>query len=182
MIVFSIVSCAPEGTTVQQTASSIDSLPVLRTVTTFTGTDQYGKPLVSESLKGHIWLGSFFFSRCETVCPALNTVQASLQKAYGDRVLFVSVSTDPEFDSPVVMKEYADRFGAQSGKWWFVNMPITQAMDFASNGLGLIPPSSPEMHSTRFALIDTAMRVRGYYDSADTADVSKLRVILAGLK
>ncbi|MCX6139221.1 MAG: SCO family protein [Candidatus Kapabacteria bacterium] len=178
----SIISCTPEKSSVQQTSSSIDSLPVLRTVGAFSGTDQDGKPLSSESLRGHLWLGSFFFSRCESICPALNTVQSSIQKAYGDRLLFVSVSTDPEYDTPAVMKEYADRFGAKQGQWWFVNMPIAKAMDFASNGVGLIPPSSPEMHSTRFVLVDTAMRVRGYYDSADTADVSKLRTLLAGVR
>jgi len=51
----------------------------------------------------------------------------------------------------------------------------------SSNDLGLVSPSEPDLHSTRFVLIDTAMQVRGYYDSADPADVAKLRNILKAL-
>ncbi|HLP29411.1 MAG TPA: SCO family protein [Candidatus Didemnitutus sp.] len=163
-------------------ATSFDSLPVLRTVSAFEGIDQNGKPLTSSALKGHIWLASFFFSRCETICPALNTVQTTLQRDFANRIQFVSISSDPEFDTPAVMKLYGEQFGAKDGVWWFVNMPHEKMLDVAANGLGLIPPGSPEMHSTRFVLVDTAMNVRGYYDSADSSDVAKLRTVLSELK
>ncbi|MBC8125445.1 MAG: SCO family protein [Candidatus Kapabacteria bacterium] len=166
----------------EQGRQAFDSLPVLRVVKAFAGLDQHGKPLTSESLRGRLWLGSFFFARCESICPALNNVQSALQQDFSDRLLFVSITTDPGNDTPEVMHEYADRFGAKDNVWWFVNMPNAEMLDLAGNGLGLISPASPEMHSTRFVLVDSAMQVRGYYDSADTADVSKLRGILAGIQ
>jgi len=161
--------------------SAFDSLPTFRTVEPFSGVDHRGKPLLSSALRGHVWLGSFFFTRCETVCPALNTVQTGLQRSFGASVKFVSISSDPEFDTPSVMAEYATRYGARDGVWWFVNLPQDEMMRLASSSLGLIPPASPDMHSTRFVLVDTAMHVRGYYDSADTADMTKLRAALAGV-
>lgn len=182
VVTLMISACGTKDAPEQKSATSFDSLPVLRTVTPFEGIDQNGKPLTSSSLKGHTWLASFFFTRCETICPALNTVQTTLQRDFADRIQFVSISSDPEFDSPPVMKTYGEQFGAKDGIWWFVNMPQEKMLDVAANGLGLIPPGSPEMHSTRFVLVDSAMKVRGYYDSADSSDVAKLRSILAELK
>jgi len=51
----------------------------------------------------------------------------------------------------------------------------------ASQGFGLISPAEPEMHSTRFVLVDPMMQVRGFYDSEDTAAIAKLRADLKGL-
>lgn len=182
LAMFIALSCTPKEKAHEHGAKALDSLPVLRMVGVFDGIDHYGKPLTSESLRGKLWLGSFFFARCESICPALNTVQSALQRDFSDRLLFVSITTDPDNDTPEVMHAYADQFGAKDNVWWFVNMPHSKMLDLASNGLGLISPTSPEMHSTRFVLVDSAMQVRGYYDSADTADISKLRGILAGVR
>jgi len=161
--------------------STMDSLPVLRTVTAFRGTDQNNSEFSASKLKGKIWIASFFFSRCGSVCPALNTVLARLQADFSDKVSFVSLTSDPEYDTPEVMKEYAQQYGAKPGVWWFVTMPIDSMIAVASRDLGLVEPSSPEVHSTRFVLIDQNMNVRGFYDSADTNDVSKLQSILETL-
>jgi protein SCO1/2 len=177
-----ITSCTGEASRETSTRTALDTLPVLRTVTSFDGTDQKGATLSSSSLKGRVWLASFFFTTCESICPALNMVQAKLQKDFGDRVRFVSISTDPDTDTPPVMDAYAQRFGAKDGVWSFIVMPHERMLDVAANGLGLIAPTEPDVHSTRFVLVDTAMQVRGYYDSADSADVARLRSILAEVR
>jgi hypothetical protein len=51
----------------------------------------------------------------------------------------------------------------------------------SSNDLGLVSPAEPDLHSTRFVLVDSAMQVRGYFDSAEASDVEKLRAILKAL-
>lgn len=181
VVLMLFVACTKDQPSVR-IAGSFQALPVLRTVGKFSGTTQHGKPLTSASLRGHIWLGSFFFTRCESICPALNIVQTGLQRDFGDRIKFVSISSDPDFDTPSVMMEYAQRFGAKDGVWWMLNIPHNQMAELASNGLGLVPPASPDMHSTRFVLVDSVMNVRGYFDSADTNDVLKLRSLLDELQ
>lgn len=170
----------PDGTNGASTAS-IDTLPILRTVSAFNGIDQDSAAFNAASMRGKIWVASFFFTRCGTVCPALNTVLAGLQQDVGKKVSFVSLTSDPEFDTPSVMKQYAKEYGASEATWRFVTMPLDSMLTVASRDLGLIEPASPDIHSTRFVLIDSTMRVRGFYDSADTTDVSKLRRILKAL-
>lgn len=162
-------------------SSSIDTLPTLRTVSSFTGVDQDSASFSAQSMRGKVWLASFFFTRCGTVCPALNNVLAGLQREVGTKVSFVSLTSDPEYDTPMVMKRYAQEYGANESTWRFVTMPLDSMITVASRDLGLIEPTSPDIHSTRFVLIDSSMQVRGFYDSADTADVAKLRRILKAL-
>lgn len=161
--------------------ASIDTLPILRTVSAFSGIDQDSAAFNAASMRGKIWVASFFFTRCGTVCPALNNVLAGLQQDVGARVSFVSLTSDPAYDTPSVMKRYAKEYGAGEATWRFVTMPLDSMLTVASRDLGLIEPASPDIHSTRFVLIDSTMRVRGFYDSADTTDVAKLRRILKAL-
>lgn len=174
-------SCSHERMNEQPPLNGLDSLPKHRVVSAFSGVDQNGAPFSAGSMKGKYWIASFFFTRCGTVCPALNTVLAGLQHDFGSKVSFVSLSSDPTYDTPEVMKAYGAQYGAKDGTWWFVNMPLDSMLSVASRDLGLVQPSSPDVHSTRFVLVDTAMTVRGFFDSADTADVSKLRTVLKAL-
>lgn len=162
----------------QHATTSIDQLPTLRSVSAFIGTDQDSMPFNASKMKGKVWIASFFFTSCGTVCPALNTVLADLQRDYSAKVSFVSLTSDPDYDTPSVMKEYGARYGARQGTWWFVTMPKDSMMTVASRDLGLTEPASPDIHSTRFVLIDKDMHVRGFYDSADTAAVARLRAVL----
>lgn len=176
-----LMSCSTKQDAGRADVSSIDTLPKLRTVSAFTGVDQNNDRFDAGKMSGKVWIASFFFSRCGTVCPALNSVLAGLQRDFGDSVSFVSLTSDPEYDTPEVMKEYAQQYSAKPGVWFFVTMPLDSMISVASRDLGLVEPTAPDIHSTRFVLIDKTMTVRGFYDSADTADVSQLRTILRAL-
>ena len=73
-----------------------------------------------ETFRGKVVVVDFIFTRCTTICPALSTVMASVQRGLGERigtdVLLISVSVDPANDTPQVMRAYAKRVGA--GKHW----------------------------------------------------------------
>lgn len=74
-------------------------------------------------IKGKTVLINFMFTSCEDDCP-LNTANLrQVQKLLGDRVgrdiFFYSITLDPEHDTPEVLKEYAQRFGAKPG-WLFL--------------------------------------------------------------
>lgn len=148
------------------------------------GIDQDGNSFSSSSLSGRVWLASFMFTNCQTVCPALNTVQAGLVKKYAGKGLrFVSISTDPENDTPEAMKAYGARYGAQTGTWWMLRMPIDTVMKVATRGFAVMAPEHPDMHSTRFVLVDAKQQIHDYFDSADTAEVIRLeRTLDAMLK
>jgi cytochrome oxidase Cu insertion factor (SCO1/SenC/PrrC family) len=182
ILMVALQACTPSTQdAVEQQEQVRDTLPVYRVVAPFTAVDQRGAVFTSTSLTGKYWLGSFFFTRCQTVCPALNRVKSRIQREFGTKLSFVSMSSDPEFDTPEVLAAYAQEYAQEGGAWWFVRMPKDSMLAVASQGFGLISPAEPEMHSTRFVLVDPAMQVRGFYDSEDTAAVAKLRADLKGL-
>lgn len=172
-------ACAPLRDEAQH--EQHDTLPVFRVVAPFSGVDQHGATFSTNAVKGKYWLGSFFFTRCQTVCPALNRVKAQIQREFGSKLSYVSISSDPDYDTPEVLAAYASEFALEGGSWWFVRMPKDTMLRVASQGFGLISPAEPEMHSTRFVLVDPMMQVRGFYDSEDTAAVAKLQADLKGL-
>lgn len=153
----------------------------MRDVPEFHGVDEQGRPFAATSMKGRFWLASFFFTSCESVCPALNTVQAELQREFGSTIRFVSITTDPDNDTQEQLLAYAERFGARKGTWTFVRMPTDSMRALAVRGFTVMEPTDPSMHSTRFVLVDDQMRIRDYFDSADTAEVARLKTVLRGL-
>ena len=87
--------------------------------------DQDGKThrLYSDLLKGRTVVANAFFTTCTSVCPPMTANLKRVQDALGDRfgrdVFFVSISVDPETDTPARLKEYAEKFHAKPG-WLFL--------------------------------------------------------------
>jgi protein SCO1/2 len=87
--------------------------------------DQDGKPrrLYSDLLKGKTVVVNAFFTTCTSVCPPmtrnLEKVQDALGERFGRDVFFISISVDPEVDTPVRLKDYAQKFHAKPG-WLFL--------------------------------------------------------------
>lgn len=185
IIVITLVVASACSPSTQETSDAAavqrDTLPVFRVVAPFTAIDQNGRQFSTGSMTGKYWLGSFFFTRCQTVCPALNRVQAQIQREFGSKLSYVSITSDPDYDKPAVLAAYASEFAQPGGTWLFVTMPQDSMLKVASQGFGLISPAEPEMHSTRFVLVDPKMQVRGFYDSEDTTAIAKLRSDLQGL-
>jgi protein SCO1/2 len=88
-------------------------------------TDQHGRTLRTPDLRGKVVAIDFIYTRCPLpdVCPRLSANFAMLQRQFrdqaGDSLLLLSVTVDPEFDSPAVLAEYARRWAAGSG-WRFL--------------------------------------------------------------
>ena len=65
---------------------------------------------------------NFIFTTCTTICPVMTATFSQMRRALGDAaddVELVSITIDPEFDRPEVLKKYAEQFGAGPG-WTFV--------------------------------------------------------------
>jgi protein SCO1/2 len=88
-------------------------------------TDQDGRKVrfYSDVLKGKTVIVNAFFTTCTSVCPPMNRNMEKIQAALGDRVgkdvLLVSISVDPETDTPARLKEYSQKFHAGAG-WLFL--------------------------------------------------------------
>jgi protein SCO1/2 len=88
-------------------------------------TDQDGRKVrfYSDVLKGKTVVINGFFTTCTSVCPPMNRNMEKIQAALGDRVgrdvLLVSISVDPETDTPARLKEYSRKFHAGAG-WLFL--------------------------------------------------------------
>lgn len=90
--------------------------------------DQDGREVrfYTDALRGKIVLISFIYTSCTDICPILmhnlTDVQASLGDRFGKDVFFVSISVDPEDDTPEELRKYAERYGAKPG-WTFLTGP-----------------------------------------------------------
>jgi cytochrome oxidase Cu insertion factor (SCO1/SenC/PrrC family) len=87
--------------------------------------NQDGKPVrfYTDMLQGKVVLISFIYTNCTDICPILMPNLAEIQNQLGDRfgrgVHFVSISVDPESDTPEELKEYGEKYGAKAG-WTFL--------------------------------------------------------------
>jgi protein SCO1/2 len=105
-----------------------------------------------------------------------------LQKDLPEEIRLVSFSVDPEYDSPEVLAEYAKNAGANLDRWLFLTGEKESIYRSIREGFRLsveensgASPGMEVTHSPRFALVDPKGRVRGYYDSADPKDLTRLR-------
>jgi protein SCO1 len=159
-------------------------LPVLGTLPEFRLTDQDGRAFGSAELRGHVWVAGFIFTRCPTICPAITSRMAKIQKrARGIENGFrlVSFSVDPAYDTPARLTEFARRHRASPRMWKFLTGPLDHMKSTVEDGLKIAmgePQGEQDFaslfHGTHFVLVDQQGRIRGYYDSsADNADLEE---------
>jgi protein SCO1/2 len=167
---------APPGQGITQTSE----LPKLWPLPEFTLTERSGKPVTLADLRGKIWIADFIYTTCPGPCPILSGRFSELQKAvaFAPDVRLVSISSDPENDTPEVLRAYADRFHA-TDRWLFLTGNKTQIHALANQGFKLSvvenrDSAEPIIHSTRFALVDRQGLVRGFYDGVDPKATERL--------
>ncbi|MDP2643844.1 MAG: SCO family protein [Desulfobacterales bacterium] len=90
----------------------------------FTLIDQAARPLAFESLRGKVVIITFSYTTCPDICPlltaAMHQVQRGLKGVERRQAFFVTVTTDPEIDSPKIMAAYASRYGLDLANWAFL--------------------------------------------------------------
>ena len=65
--------------------------------------------------------------------PDLEGDEGTPRRLAGTNVLLVSISVDPEHDTPAVLSDYAERFGALPDRWWFLTGPKSTIYDLVQN-------------------------------------------------
>jgi len=157
----------------------------------FTFTNQDGEAVGRTEMEGKITIVDFFFTSCPSICPIMSKEMERVNDMFRDEpaVQIMSISIDPTYDTPEVLKEYADKHGAIPGKWHFLTGPPEETYQLAKCGF-VLPTvdgmGNPDdfVHSDKFALIDEQGRIRGYYSGTNREDVDLLiletKVLLHG--
>jgi len=157
---------------------------VFGTTPSFALTDQTGAAFSSDALHGRAVLLDFVYTHCTDACPLLSATFAQTQRKLadagllGNKALLVSLSVDPDHDTPSVLAEYAQQFKADSTAWRFLTGDWDQVYDVVTGfkvatrplrPLANAPaPGGTELtHTTRIVLIDPAGQVRAYLDGQD---------------
>lgn len=128
----------------------------------FTLTERSGKPFDSASLRGKVWLASVFFANCPGPCFRENQALADILRDIPDPDLVaVSVTCDPDNDTPDSLRRYADRFQADPDRWKFLTGDMATIRKVANETFLL--PAEVGVHSERGVVFDREGRLRGSY-------------------
>lgn len=149
--------------------------------TSFSLTNQLGKTITQEDLRGNIYVANFILTRCtQNICPKMASEMIRVQEAFKDDkdVKIVSYSIDPTYDTPEILKEYAQKYGADNSKWFFLTGTEEEIFQQAKCSY-FLPAQKKDSyvnidHSERFVLVDKKGQIRGYYKGTDLNDVDRL--------
>lgn len=163
-------------------------LPSYGHVAEFSLTNQLGQAVTPADLRGQVWVSDLIFTRCAGPCLKMSRQMKELQDALPSqsRARLISLTTDPAFDTPSVLKTYGQRFGADPQRWWFLTGSQNQLTNLAIGSLKLTAlEKKPEerttpvdlfIHSTIFVVVDKHAELRGIFEtSGDSVDPKKTK-------
>lgn len=160
------------GTWMRLPAVAATPLPVYGQVSDFALTNQEGRGITLADLKGHVWVADIIFTRCAGPCPVMTRQMRDIQQGLpaGSRARLVTLTTDPEFDTPPVLQQYAERFGADPKRWMFLTGTKKEIGRLAVDSLKLTTiekkpeerqdPQDLFIHSTILVIVDQQGRLR----------------------
>jgi protein SCO1 len=142
--------------------------------------ERSGREFDSKELKGHVWIGSFFFASCPGPCWQQNQALKSVLETFKDSDLrLVSITCDPRNDSPEALTRYANRLMADPSRWVF----LTGDLDYIKRighdvFLQYVQESS---HLNRALVIDRNGKISNSFDLLDPAKVEELKALVRQL-
>lgn len=179
------------GIAVAFITSDRGSKPALPVITqglpSFTLTNQSGEQITAGAFSNQISIADIIFTRCAGPCPEMTTRMSHLQGILSPSlpVKLVTLTTDPGYDTPAVLKRYAERFKADPNRWWFLTGTTNDIARVARHGLKLVADETkPEerqndadlfIHSTVFVVLDKHGRLRGSIESTDPEFNNRVR-------
>jgi len=153
------------------------ALPVIGPVADFTLTNQDGKISTLADFTNHVWVTDIIFTRCAGPCPRMTGQMRSLQNLLppDSNARLVTLTTDPDFDSPAMLKKYGNHFNADFNRWTFLTGTKNEIAALASDSLKLSAvPIKPEdrkddadlfIHTTIFVVVDKHAKLRGSFET-----------------
>lgn len=155
---------------------------ITHTIGNFSFTDQEGKTVSTQNIKGKVHVANFFFSTCSSICPKMTVNFQTLQKTFenNDDVLLLSYSVMPTVDSVPRLKAYARRFNINADKWHLLTgsqpaiYSLARQSYFAEEKTGYTKDSTEFLHTEHFILADKQNRIRGIYNGTLALETERL--------
>ncbi len=152
------------------------------TIAPFSFTDQQGTVVSNETLRGKIYVASFFFTQCKELCPRMAVNLRQVQNAFrtDDAVVLVSHTVMPSVDDVETLRTYAERNGVRPGKWHLVTgnqetiYGLARRSYFVEKRLGVAKKSNELLHTENMVLVDRHGRIRGIYNATVALDADRL--------
>ncbi|WP_391115752.1 SCO family protein [Psychrobacillus sp. L3] len=152
----------------------------------FNYVNQHNKKVSLESMKGTVWLATFVFTNCTSVCPPMTYNMSDIQKMLVDKGIkdykIVAFSIDPEIDTPQKLQEYLKNYDvADESKWQLLTGYKQDAIvKFAEKSFKALvindPKSDQVIHGTLFYLVDqNGVVVKNY---SGVSDVPKEEIVM----
>jgi protein SCO1/2 len=188
--------------TLNRTEGALEKLDVYGRVPEFSLTERSGRQVTLADLRGKVWVANFVYTQCTETCPVQTAQLARVQAEFpGEEGLrLVSITVDPERDTPAVLARYAERYGAHPDRWLFLTGDKRAIYRLAKEGFslgvvdpddqaqtsGLLPLFGPTpalathgskgliIHSARLVLVDRQARIRAYHLPNDEQSLQRL--------
>ena len=173
----SLIGCAKDN--------QAEALATLGEVPRFALKDQEGRAVTAASLRGSPLGVAFMCTRCPTICPRITASMRGLQSSAKSAKLplkLLSISVDPETDTPEVLKSYALKHGVDLANWLFLSGDMESTKATVIEGFKIALERRPNadvdpagiIHGSHLVLVDAELKIRGYYRSEEPAALKKL--------
>ena len=153
---------------------------VYQTIPHFSFVDQDSVIINNDSLNNKIYVADFFFTSCPSICPIMHRNMLKVYKEFkgNPQIKILSHSIDPKYDTPSVLKRYANKLGVEGTQWEFVNGPQDSVYKIASDYLVAVAKDDKApggyVHQGWFILVDKNKHLRGAYDGTQPDQVEKM--------
>jgi cytochrome oxidase Cu insertion factor (SCO1/SenC/PrrC family) len=142
--------------------------------------NQAGEEFDSNKLSGRVYAVSFFFVNCPTICRDLNRELARLNERTKNLDLqFLTVSVDPENDTPDLLQKYAQDMGAKVGRWDYLTGPMHRIKELGEHVFQVVIDKAT--HTDNILLIDKWGRYRDRFKWDDPDEMKRFVEVASAL-
>lgn len=181
----------------RQRLGPANELAIIGKAPQFQLTNQNGQTISNKDFEGKVYVVDFFFTSCPSICPVMTQNLVDIQNTfYGNQQFGIaSVSIDTKFDSPEVLKKYAEKHMIKHPYWHLLTGEKDAIDQLANKGFNIYVASGDKIngeiqHSGMFALIDKEGNIRSrkdefgnpiiYYDGLSYTDAESLQFSIDG--
>ena len=158
------------------TKSRIYNIGIIGQVPSFSLTNFDGSVITEKQLDNKISIVSFIFTQCEGACPIMSENMSILQERFASSndIQFLSITTDPDYDTLEVLDEYSSNY-SNKNNWYFLRGNIIDVIELSEKGFFLSAALLPAGHSTRLVLVDKQLNIRKYYEGTIESNIFELQ-------
>ena len=158
------------------TKSRIDNIGIIGQVPSFSLINFDGSVITEKQFDNKISIVSFIFTQCEGACPIMSENMSVLQERFASSndIQFLSITTDPDYDTLEVLNEYSSNY-SNKNNWYFLRGNIIDVIELSEKGFFLSAALLPAGHSTRLVLVDKQLNIRKYYEGTIESNIFELQ-------